>query len=206
MKLPGNLRWAAVVLAAVLVVMAIGCSGEPEVIVKEVQVVVTATPAPTPVPAPAPTSTVVPTPEPPWATPTPLPTSRPATPVPTPTPVWDDYYVLMRYDRSVGWGSVEVFADFPSENYYTAERGGGGFGFSNPGTLLDHMLKGGAITSGQRQAYDRGVVIKVSLRDFAVVLYRLCEARGYVERGQDARIDRDEVIVSCSANISTLYT
>ena len=66
---------------------------------------------------------------------------------------------------------------------------------------MDHMLKGGTITSEQRQAYDRGAAIKVSLRDFAIVLYRLCEARGYVERGQGSRINRDEVIASCSHNM-----
>ena len=122
LKLTGNLRWAVFVLAVLLVVTALGCSGEPEVIVKEVHVVVTATPVPAPQATytPLPTYTPYPTATPQsQATPTPAATSRLATPVPTPTPVWNDYYSLVRSGTDAGadgWGSIEYFADFPESS------------------------------------------------------------------------------------------
>ena len=201
MKLTGNLRWATVVLVATLMALAIGCSSEPEVIVKEVQVVVTATPVPAPQPTytPHPTNTPYPTVTPQSeAALTPSPITISATAVPTPTPKSNYYYVLVDQNtrNPDEWGSIEYFADFPIPGYDGAKTGGWSAGFKN--TLLNHLLKGGAITSEQRQAYNRGSTIKVSLRDFAIVLFRLCESWGYVERGQDTLFDKDEVIAWCS--------
>ena len=106
------MRSAAPVLTTLLSAIAIGCSGEPEVVekivVKEVpvEVVVTATPVPT-----VDSSKVA------VAETTVEPTIV-AEPTATPTRVSEDYYVIIK------GRTIEYWADFPSKNDYGSRTGG----------------------------------------------------------------------------------
>ena len=201
-----DLKRVTAALSVVMVALAIGCSSEPEVvyvekeIVKEVpvekvvvkevvkEVVVTATP----VPAPQPTYTPYPaaTPQ-PRVEPTPTP---PRVAQPTPTPVWNDYYVMLIPSAPGGGtgGNIELFADFPSHNYYGAGRGGSKMEYLNP--LMSHLLKEGVITAEQNRHYFLGGALKVDLDDLSVVVFKLMYSRGYSGLGRHQSVDIDELV------------
>ena len=128
-----NLRAAVLVLAIVLATLAIGCSSEPEVIVKEVtvvkevvkEVVVTATPMPaTPGQPPATQGTSLPTPSIPVATPLPTATPEPKIVTKGPTISAGSFHAcgLRENGQAVCWGAERDYYDFGQANPPTDER------------------------------------------------------------------------------------
>ena len=188
-----NSKWAIPALVATLLVVAIGCSGEPQVVyvekevIKEVpvekvvvkEVVVRVTPAP----VPQTTFTPHPTATPRSSTP-PTPSARP---VATPTPLSNDYYVVIEGIF------IEYYADFPSHNIYLARKGGRFDDFTNPELLLSYLHGEGVVTREQKDTYFGGGYIRVDLDDISAALYKLLQSEGYHGMKKDFGLEEYEL-------------
>ena len=118
--------------------------------------------------------------------------STPAEPAITPTRVSEDYYVILEKKLN-NWGTIEYYADFPSFNRYAAKTGNIYQDFSNSDFFLNHLLKEGAITLEQKNAYFRDGWTKVSLDDISVAVYKLLQSKGYHGMREDFDLEEGDL-------------